>query len=760
MNRFFVLCVASIVGLFAITQSLTLVSIFDYYFYLLPFGLALVGLFLAAGIRHLPLFSSINGGIVQALPVFGAFAMLMCVGLYLYAAAIGPSIFFLLLVIVQSMTYVFLWLVIVRGEQLVSSIAGVMIGLAFGYIFIGYLNIDPLVIILIACVFTGALYVAHFTTKTQGFPYLLIVCFVAFAVFQAREYHVMPDSLGWLLDHGKAGSENVNKNSVKRIWGPAGVSEIYAVGADGSAAWLYTNGSSPGLVLTDELTGYDNAWWAQKAPLAMAIHDAVRPKSVIDIGVVPSDMAWRTLGQGGRNIYGLYGSHDWSLLPVPGLDLIRKSVVLVQQPRLSAEKKVKLPVDMVVLSSGHEGKGGWVSSNGGEQTFLNNENILSYWRALDKEGVLVLLSRQEAVFLKQLFSVWTALNDIGISDAEFLDRAWGVVPDTATSESPYRYALVITRRARDEKFAQAIRSQVLKLPVRYLFGYDIPPSSPYNVIYQNDRARVQEIFTLAASRMFGKQMTLDVSETHKSMPYQFVEDVFPQYKNMLVLSVGILIGVILFPLQKLRRIEYIEILRGPGAATWMVTGGAAGASTAVALAYLMVYPSSITQEFRLLYLLALLPVALFIPKVVARADRSVLLLVFASALGIAVYLVAGFVQMTTDDSKLYVGAAGILLVLIGVSLHAMQSTLMRDSEVALVRWWWFAMAAGSAAALFWSMRLYSALGDGLLLIAGLLLMGVAGVFWWHGHSHSGKVNERHSGGCNPVMRVGDELEGR
>lgn len=754
MNRFFVLCMACVVGLFTIAQSIALASIFDYYFYLLPFGMALVGLFLTAGIGRLPVIGSINTGVLQALPILGGFAMLVCVALYLYAASASTSLFFLLLVIIQLVTYVSLWSVMMRGNELVSSTAGVMIGLGLGYVFVGYLNMDPLVIILIAGVFAAVLYAAQILKKMQSVAYLLIVCFVALAVFQAKQYHMMPASLGWVLDYGKAGSEKIDRNTVKKIWGQAGVSEIYALGADGRAAWLYTNGSSPGLVLIDELARYDNAWWTQKAPLAMAIHDTVQPKSIVDIGIVPSDMVWRAIGQGGRAIYGLYGSHDWSRMPVPGLDSIRKSVVPLQQPVLSAEK-IKLPVDMVVISSGHEGKDGWVSSNGSEQVFLNQENILSYWAGLDEDGVLVLLSRQQSVFLRQFFSVWTALNHSGMSDAEFLDHAWGVVPiDTETIDSPYHYAIVITKRARDGKFAQAIRAQVIALPVRYLFGYAITPSTPYSAFYQYDMNKVHGIFAKAISGMAGKHLTLEASNSHKSIPYQFVEDVFPQYKNMLVLAVGVLIGIILLPFQKFRQVEHIQTLHGPSVAVWMVTGGSLGILMVIALAFLVVYPSSVSQEFRLLYLGILFLVATLMQvyqKSVNITRRMPLLLAFVSALVLIIYLATRFMQVTENDSKLYVGVAGIVLVLLGMSLPVMQSSLMRDSQAESVSWWWFAMAAGSAAALFWSMGLYAVLGDGLLLIAGLLLIFIAGVFWWDYRLHAGEIHERGAAEGNPVL---------
>lgn len=757
MNRFFVMCVACVAGLFTISQSIALSSVFDYYFYLLPFGMALVGLFLTAGMGRSSFLTSVSAGILQLLPVFGAFAMSMSVAVYLYAPWAGPSLFFLLLVIVQLVTYVSFWSVMGREEQLALSTAGVMIGLTLGYVFISYVNMDPLVVILMACIFVAALYIAHFLKKMQRVLYVLVFCLLAFAVYQVKQFHVMPASLGWVLDYGKAGPANTDtRNTGKTIWGPAGVSEIYALGTDRRAAWLYTNGSSPGLVLPEELASYDNAWWTQKAPLATAIYDAVRPRSIVDVGLVPSDMAWRAIGQGGQNVYGLYGSHDWSLASPPVSDLMRKSVVLLQQPTLSAEERIKLPVDMIVLSSGHEGKKeGWVSSNAGEQTFLNQENILSYWDGLGDDGVLVLLSRQQSVFLRQFFSVWAALNNTGMSDAEFLDRAWGLAPVNAeATDSPYYYAAVITKKAKDEKFARALRTQVLKLPVRYLFGYGLPPSPPYHVFYQHDMSKVHAIFTQAISGMFAKNMSLEASNTDKAIPYQFVADVFPQYKNMLVLSVGMMIWIILFPLQEFRRVEYTHTLRGPSAAVWMVAGGATGALMVIALAYLIVYPSSVAQEFRLLYLVILLLIASLAHVSKARitiARQTMLLLAFVSALVLTTYLASSFLKITADEGKSYVGVAGIMFVLLGMSLPVMQSSLLRDSEVASVSWWWFAMAAGSAAALFWSMRLYSALGDGLFLIAGLLLMGIAGVFWWHGRSHTGDIREPGVAEANPVL---------
>lgn len=743
MTPFLILCMACIAGLFTISQSMALISVFDYYFYLLPFGIALTGLFISTGVGRTSFFASINPRILQALPIFGAFTMLMSVVIYLYVPLAGPSLFLLLLVIVQLFTYISIWLAIERGRQLTLSTTGVIGGLTLGYVLIGYLNIDPLVIILIVCVFSAALYLTQFLKQARTIAYILTVCFITFTVFQGRQYQVMPASLGWMLDSGRAEPENIaDRNTSKKIWGSAGVSEMYALAMNERAAWLYTNGSSPSLVLTDELASYDNAWWAQKAPLTMAIYDAVQPKSMVDIGMVPSDMAWRALAQSGRKIYGLYGSHDWARVPEPGYDLIRKSVVLLQQPT-SSKEKIKFPVDMIVLSSGHEGKDGWVSSNEGEQTFLNQENILSYWQHLNEEGVLVLLARQQSVFIRQIFNVWTALHKAGMSDAQFLDHAWGLVRDTETMNSPYRYALVITKRAKNEKFAQAMRAQVIALPIRYLFGRDLQPTPPYHVFYQHNEKKVQVIFTQAMSGMFGKNMTLEGSSSRKSIPYQFVEDVFPQYKNMLVLSVGILIWIILFPLQKFRRVESIQTLQEPSVAVWMVTGGATGALMTVALAFLIAFPSSVTQEFRLLYLIIMMLVATGLMHVYKDSVtiRPTLLLGFASAIVLMMYLISHFMRLTEVNGMLYIGAAGVLFVLLGVSLPVMQSSWVRDSEAVWLGWWWFAMAAGSAIALFWSMRLYSVLGDDLLLIAGLLTMGIAGVFWWYGHSRTGKIHD-------------------
>lgn len=749
MNIFSVLLALG-VGVFTVSQAVALSSVFDYYFYLLPFGMALTGVFLAAATGGLPLVALMSSVVLRAFPVFGGLAMLLCVVLYLVAPSLGSSLFFLLIITFQLIANVFLASALVREGEMASSAAGAASGLTLGQISIAYLNVDPLVMTLIAAFFVGATNLARLLGRGQLAAYILIVCGVSFAVFQGKQQHVMPVSLGWELDPGKAGPANrVDRLSAKPVWGPAGATSLYEVDEDDGAGWLYTNASSPALVLTGEPASYDDDWWAQKAPLAMAIHDAVRPGSLIEIGMAPGDMVWRALGQGARDLFGVYGSSGWTRLSVPGLESARRSVVLLQKPALSEEKKLRFPVDMVVVSSGHAGKEGWLSSSEGEQTFLNQESILSYWQALDKNGTLVLLSRQESVFLRQLFGVWSALSHSGMSDAEFLDRVWAIVPDAGTGASPYRYALVLTKKARDEKFAQAIRGQVLKLPVRYLFGYGLPPSEPYHVLYQNDMNKAQAIFSQAASRMYGKYVTLEASDSRKSIPYQFVEDVLPKYKNMLVVSVGILLAIILFPVQKFRRVEGIQSSAGPSAAVWLVTGGATGALMVVSLAFLIVYPSGVGQELRLLYLVVLGLFAAwtsFYPKLVSR---PVLPVAFAAALVLMSYVAAEFMQTMGDASTVYVAVAGVVFALLVMTLPVTQSNLINKSGELAV-WWWFATAAGAVAALFWSMRLYAVFGDGLLLITSLLLACIAGVFWWHGHP---PVELRQRGvalGGNPV----------
>lgn len=751
MNLFAVL-VACVAGLYVISQAVALIAVFDYYFYLLPFGLALAGVFLAAGIGRLSLLASVNTGIVRTFPLFAGLAMLLGAGLYLFAPSLGSSLFFLSLIAVQLTTLVLLASVLVQEGRLVSSVAGAVIGVTLGYALVSEWNMDPLMVTLMAAFFASALYLARLLKKGRGVAYGLIVCCVAYAVYQGKQQYFMPAALGWVLDVGKAEPGNmVDRHPAEMIWGAVGLTEMYLLADDDRAAWVYTNASSPALALTGKPPSYDDDWWAHSAPLTTAIHDAVRPRSVVDIGMAPSDMVWRAAGHGERDLYGLYGSHDWADLSVSGLDFLSKSVVLLHKPDLSKEKKIRLPVDMVVVSSGHAGQGGWLSSGGGEQTVFDQENLRAYWQALDESGVLVLLSRQESVFLRQLFGVWSALRTSGMSDAEFLDRAWAIVPDAATSASPYRYALVLTKKARDEKFAQAIRGQVLKLPVRYLFGAGLPPSSPYPVLYQNDMNKAQAIFTLAASRMYGKYVTLEPSTSRRSITYQFVEDVFPQFKNMLVLSVGILLAIIIFPLQKSRQVERIQALNRPSPAVWLVTGGATGALMAVALAFLLVYPAAATQEIRLLCLAVLLAAAMWIhASGVITAARTPPLLAWTGGLVLMLYLANHFALTTADNSLLYVIAAGILLVLLGLVLLPVQASLLAPSEDPVVAWWWFSMAAGCAATLFWSMSLYSALGDGLFLIAGPLMTGVAAVAWWHSREAAAEMSEAGGLGGRPA----------
>jgi len=744
MNPFFLLSVGTALGVFAISQSFAQAAVFDFYFYLLPFGMALVGLFVSAGLMHFP--RSIGAGLARALPLCGAAAILAGVALYVYGGVLGTSRFFLALVVVQLAAYVSLWSAIARGGRPALPATGFVAGAMLGYALIGYRGMDPLAVELGAAVFCAALYLAQFLQrKLQAVAYALIVIFFAVAAFQPGKHVLVPATLGWLLDYGKAGATDTGAWG-KRVWGPAGLTQVRTLSPDGRDAWLYTNGAAPSLVPLGDPSGYDDAWWAQKAPLALALFDATLPRSVVDIGAVPSEMAWRAVGRGGRDVYGLYASHDWTRLQVPGLDSIRKGVVPLRQPVRSAREKSGFPVDMIVLSSGHEGKGGWTSSIAGEQTFLDRENILRYWRGLSGDGVLVLFARQQPVFFRQIFSVWAALKSTGMSDAEFLDHAWGIVPDTEATDSPYRYALVLTRKAKDERFARAIRGQVLRLPVKYLFGYAIPPSRPYDYFYRDGFDKVRTLFTQGVSGMLGKKMTLEGPSSHRSVPYQFVEDVYPPYKNFLVLSVGIFIGIVLFPLRTYRRVEYVRTLQAPGVAAWMVAGGAAGSLMAIALAFLLVYPSGIPQAYRLPYLVMLILVATLVCQFKARTaiatwmDR---LLGVTSALGLVVFLASRFTQAMGGGAFWETGFAGILFVLLGVSLFAMPPALSRESQAPLQGWWRFAMAAGCAATLFWSMRLYAVLGDGLVAAASLLLILLAAILGWARAS-------RAAGRCDPL----------
>lgn len=750
MSAFFIVFTGIVTGAFTISQSFAQTAVFDFYFCMLPFGMALVGLFTSVGVLRLPM---VNGAVLlRVLPLCGAFAILASVALYRYGAVLGTSSFFLALIVVQLIAYMSLWSVIVVDGRPVLAAAGFLAGVALGYALIAYRHMDPLMVGVAVAVFCAALCLVTFLKrKLRLTVFGLIVCLFAAGLSLVGKGILMPATLGLILDYGKAKATGPGDWG-KQVWGPAGLTQVRTLSPDSRDAWLYTNGVVSGLVPLNEPTGYDDAWWVQKAPLTLALYDAVRPKSIMDIGAVPGEMAWRAIGNGAREVYGLYASQDWSLLHLAGLDSIRRKAVPLRQSVGLAMEKVKRPVDMIVLSSGHEGKAGWTSSLAGEQRFLDPENILRYWHGLTDDGVLILFSRDQPVFFRQIFTMRDALKGVGMSDAGFLDRAWGVVPDTNTADSPYRYALVLTKKRKDERFAQAIREQVIRLPVKYLFGYAIPPSRPYDYFYQNPFGKVVSLFSQGMSGMLGKQMNLGAPGLHRTAPYQLVEDVYPPYKNLLVLSVGIFIAIVLFPLQNRRGIEYIRTLREPGVAAWMIGGGATGGLAVLALMLLLVYPSGIQPQYRMLFVgLAILLVAFAYrfssPSTIV--SRVAVLLGLASALGLALSLMRHFTGLTGE--YWVAGFAGALFVLSGVSSAAAQYALSRESRAQLMPWWCFAAAAGSATALFGAMRLYAVLGDGLLTFAALLLIALAVVLGWARVSSGSSAHEITAGRQEAIL---------
>lgn len=743
MSPFFLLSLGIVAGTFTISQSFAQAAVFDFYFYMLPFGMALVGLFTSAGVLRMSWVSSV--ALLRVLPLCGTVAILASVALYVYGGGLGISLFFPALIVIQALAYVSLGSVVVEGGRPVLSATGFVSGVALGYALIAYRNVDPLVVGIGAAVLCAALYLAAFLKqKLQMVAFGLLVCIFMAGVLLAGKGMLMPASLGWMLDYGKTGTMGLGDWG-KQIWGPAGLTQVRTLNSDGRDAWLYTNGVAPSLVPLGDPAGYDDAWWAQKAPLTLALFNAVRPKSIVDIGAVPGEVTWRAVGSGTRDIYGLYASQDWSSLRLPGLDSIRRKVVPLRQSVRSAVEEVKRPVDMIVLSSGHEGKGGWTSSISGEQMFLDQDNILRYWGDLAQDGVLVLLSRDQPVFFRQIFTVHQALKGAGMNDAEFLDHAWGIVPDTDAADSPYRYALVLTKKRKDEHFAQVIREQVVSLPVKYLFGFAIPPSRPYDYFYQNPFGKVEALFSQGVSGMFGKQMSLGAPGLHRSVPYQLVEDVYPPYKNFLVLSVGIFVSIILFPLQKRREIGYVRTLQEPGVAAWMVEGGAVGAVATLALALLLAYPSDIQQQYRMLFLGPVILLAMvacrYLPKpaIMGRVDA---LLALTSVFGLILFLMSHFAGVIEGGGGYWaVGLAGALFVLPVTSLEAARSALSSESQAPLLPWWYFAAAAGGAMALFGSVGLYAVLGDGVLAFASLLLIVPVMVLGWARLSRTARARD-------------------
>lgn len=735
----FSLLIGCAAGLFAVSHAIALASVFDYHFFLFPFGLAWVGYALAAGLLRTPLRSAIEAKVSGASPALAGLAMLASVGLYRFAPAMnGAAFFFGGLVALQVVAHGLAVLALLREGRPLASACGVAAGLLLGFSFVAYLHADPLLAVLAASLLLLALPLGRLFERAAPVVYVLIACVVGGVLYQSAQHHVMPTALGWRLDPGKlAPAHPEGMRLAEKIWGRAGLSQLYALGSDAGAAWLFTNGTAPTLVLPDAPARYDDAWWAQKAPLAMAIHDAVRPGSIADVGMAPSDVAWRARGHGGaQRIHGIYASWDWTHLPVPGLEEMGRKV------RTAPQNALAEPVDMIAVTSGHVGQAGWVSSNRGEQTFLAREDILRYWQALSADGVLVFFARQETVFLRQLFSAWAALNHAGLSDTEFMDRAWAMVPETQADYSLYRYALVLTKNANDPRFAEAIRSQVMKLPVRYLFAAGLPPRSPYQVLYQNDRDRAQGIFTLAASRMYQKHVTLEPVTSFRAIPYRFSLEVAPQYKALLVLAVAALLGIILLPLQASRQVKNIRAMRGPAVAVWLAAGGALGATLVVATAFLLVYPSGPAQAPGVVVVAALLVVVMLLRKLgrqQVQAMRSLVVSALVVVLVLVLSWLSGAVDVARGDGAFYAAAAGGLWGLVGLALSQLQRALREEPIEGLACWLWFAAAAGAAVALFWSARLYSMMGSGLLFAACVLWLGAAGVLGWHARSSTGRT---------------------
>jgi len=126
----------------------------------------------------------------------------------------------------------------------------------------------------------------------------------------------------------------------------------------------------------------------------------------------------------------------------------------------------------------------------------------------------------------------------------------------------------------------------------------------------------------------------------------------------------------------------------------------------------------------------------------ALMSRVAVLLGLAATLGVALFLIIHYSGAIEGNSGYWVvGFSGALFILLGMSLAATRSALSDDSQASILPWWCFAAAAGSAAALFGSMRSYAVLGDGLLVFASLLPIVPAVVLGWAGVSHAASTRE-------------------
>ncbi len=227
--------------------------------------------------------------------------------------------------------------------------------------------------------------------------------------------------------------------------------------------------------------------------------------------------------------------------------------------------------DQIYLTLPQKQNSGWMEPEPAENYLYTEEAFNEYWSHIKPGGMLVVLSRDELLYMRALLTAWKILKEDKVYGSDFLvHRAWGYRAVTdGTPSNPYRYMYMLIKGHVPKDLAARINGLADGMTVIGLFGPDItPPTGTFNIYLQPYYILYHPLGLKIADKALNDYATrnlqalADMTPVTDLRPFFFeIERDMPSFlKWLFAVCLALLAYVFLIPLPSERRLD------SPGAA--------------------------------------------------------------------------------------------------------------------------------------------------------------------------------------------------
>jgi len=333
--------------------------------------------------------------------------------------------------------------------------------------------------------------------------------------------------------------------------------------------WVLTNGTSPVPMLA---SGKEKplSWWQEQFPIISIPFEIGNPGAMLTVGAVagPEVHIAKKIYRGDIHAALFNHSLDRLLQQSPwrslGAQLEQANDMRLGNPR-NILKADDSRYAMIFLPITQPGWYGWFGSSSVEGYHYTIEAMQEYLRLLEKDGMLVITTREEVLFVRSLLTAWNVLEREHGRNLQIERHAIGVrLASGAPNRGSYKNLLIIFKDEIPEDVRSRLHEVADNSNVEILFGAGNKLIRPYKVLsHEGGLKTVKKVMQRIYSRHYKVISDLEPTTDIRPVFFQVLHEFHPFLKWLLTLSLAVLIGCILLPLPSLRRIDNADSAGNP-----------------------------------------------------------------------------------------------------------------------------------------------------------------------------------------------------